>query len=45
MTVNISKISQNGSGLDVEWNDGAKSNFNLLYRRETCEVAHKNQVH
>ena len=24
MTVNISKISQNGSGLDVEWNDGEK---------------------
>ena len=27
MTINISKICQNGSGLDVEWNDGEKSNL------------------
>jgi len=36
MTVNISKISQNGSGLDVEWNDGEKSNFNFLWLRDNC---------
>ena len=29
MTINISKISQNGSGLDVEWSDGEKSSFNF----------------
>ena len=36
MTINISKISQNGSGLDVEWNDGEKSNFNFLWLRDNC---------
>jgi len=36
MTVNISKISQNGSGLDVEWNDGEKSNFNFMWLRDNC---------
>ena len=25
MTLNISKVSQNGSGLDVEWSDGQSS--------------------
>ena len=36
MTVNISKISQNGSGLDIEWNDGEKSNFNFMWLRDNC---------
>jgi len=36
MTVNILKISQNGSGLDVEWNDGEKSNFNFMWLRDNC---------
>ena len=36
MTINISKISQNGSGLDVEWNDGEKSNFNFMWLRDNC---------
>jgi len=36
MTINISKISQNGSGLDVEWNDGVKSNFNFMWLRDNC---------
>ena len=39
MTVNILKISQNGSGLDVEWNDGEKSNFNFLWLRDNCPSA------
>ena len=39
MTVNISKISQNGSGLDVEWNDGEKSNFNFMWLRDNCPTA------
>jgi len=29
MTASILKVSQNGSGLDVEWNDGEKSSFNF----------------
>ena len=29
MTTAISKVSQNGSGLDVEWSDGEKSSFNF----------------
>jgi len=36
MTINISKISQNGSGLDVEWSDGEKSNFNFMWLRDNC---------
>jgi len=40
MTINISKVSQNGSGLDVEWNDGEKSNFNFMWLRDNCPTAH-----
>ena len=36
MTLTISKISPNGSGLDVEWNDGEKSNFNFMWLRDNC---------
>jgi len=39
MTINISKISQNGSGLDVEWNDGEKSDFNFMWLRDNCPTA------
>ena len=46
MTINISKISQNGSGLDIEWNDGEKSNFNFMWLRDNCPTAHdKNSRH
>ncbi len=40
MGVNISKISQNGSGLDIVWSDGEKSNFNFLWLRDNCPEAH-----
>ena len=40
MTINISKVFQNGSGLDVEWNDGEKSNFNFMWLRDNCPTAH-----
>jgi len=39
MTANISKISQNSSGLDVEWNDGEKSNFNFMWLRDNCPTS------
>ena len=39
MTINISKISQNSSGLDVEWNDGEKSNFNFMWLRDNCPTS------
>ena len=39
MTINISKISQNGSGLDIEWSDGEKSNFNFMWLRDNCPTA------
>ena len=39
MTLNISKVSKNGSGLDVEWSDGKKSNFNFLWLRDNCPTA------
>jgi gamma-butyrobetaine dioxygenase len=40
MKLNISKISVNGSSLDVLWNDGEKSNFNYLWLRDNCPTAH-----
>jgi len=39
MKLNISKVSQNGSGLDVEWSDGEKSNFNFMWLRDNCPTA------
>jgi len=39
MTINISNIYQNGSGLDVEWNDGEKSNFNFMWLRDNCPTS------
>ena len=40
MGITISKISQNGSGLDIIWSDGEKSNFNFLWLRDNCPTAH-----
>jgi len=40
MKVNISKVTSNGSSLDVLWNDGEKSNFNYLWLRDNCPTAH-----
>ena len=31
MTIEISKVSKNGSGLNIEWSDGKKSNFNFFH--------------
>ena len=40
MKVNISKVSANGSSLDIFWTDGEKSNFNYLWLRDNCPTAH-----
>jgi gamma-butyrobetaine dioxygenase len=40
MKINISKVSANGSSLDILWNDGEKSNFNYLWLRDNCPTAH-----
>ena len=40
MEVNISKVSANGSSLDILWTDGEKSNFNYLWLRDNCPTAH-----
>ena len=40
MKLNISKVTANGSSLDVLWNDGEKSNFNYLWLRDNCPTAH-----
>jgi gamma-butyrobetaine dioxygenase len=40
MTVEIFKVSKNGSALIVEWNDGEKSNFNFMWLRDNCPTAH-----
>jgi len=40
MTTKISKVSKNGSALDVEWSDGEKSNFNFMWLRDNCPSAH-----
>jgi len=40
MKLIISKVTANGSSLDVLWNDGEKSNFNYLWLRDNCPTAH-----
>ena len=40
MITRISKVSVNGSSLDILWNDGEKSNFNYLWLRDNCPTAH-----
>ena len=40
MAVEITKVSKNGSALNVEWSDGEKSNFNFLWLRDNCPTAH-----
>ncbi len=40
MTVRISKVTKNGSSLNVEWKDGEKSNFNFMWLRDNCPTAH-----
>jgi gamma-butyrobetaine dioxygenase len=36
MTVKISKVLKNGTALNIEWNDGKKSNFNFMWLRDNC---------
>ena len=40
MEINISKVSVNGSSIDIFWTDGEKSNFNYLWLRDNCPTAH-----
>ena len=40
MTIGISKVTKNGSSLNVEWQDGEKSNFNFMWLRDNCPTAH-----
>ncbi len=40
MKLNISKVTANGSSLDVLWNDGEKSSFNYMWLRDNCPTAH-----
>jgi len=40
MSTEISKVSKNGSVLNIEWSDGEKSNFNFLWLRDNCPTAH-----
>jgi len=40
MAIEISKVSKNASGLNIEWSDGEKSNFNFLWLRDNCPTAH-----
>ena len=36
MSAKIFKVTTNGSALNVEWNDGEKSNFNFMWLRDNC---------
>ena len=40
MKLNISKVTANGSSLDVLWNDGEKSSYNYMWLRDNCPTAH-----
>ena len=39
MSTAISKVSLNGSSLNVKWSDGEISNFNFLWLRDNCPTA------
>ena len=32
----IKNVSKNGTSLEVEWNDGVKSQFNYMWLRDNC---------
>ena len=36
MNIAISKVSLNGSSLNVKWSDGEISNFNFMWLRDNC---------
>ena len=36
----IKNVSKNGTSLEVEWNDGVKSQFNYMWLRDNCPTAH-----
>ena len=38
MSVKLSKVAKNGSGLNIEWSDGKKSNFNFMWLRDNCPL-------
>ena len=40
MSIEISKVSKNGSVLNIEWSDGEKCNFNFMWLRDNCPTAH-----
>ena len=40
MAIGILKVKKNGSSLNVEWQDGEKSNFNFMWLRDNCPTAH-----
>ena len=40
MAIAISKVSNNGSSLNVEWSDGEISSFNYMWLRDNCPTAH-----
>ena len=40
MAITISKVSKNGSSLNVEWSDGEISSFNYMWLRDNCPTAH-----
>ena len=35
-TIKINNIKNTQSSLEIEWNDGEKSNFNYLWLRDNC---------
>jgi len=39
MNTSISKVSLNGSSLNVKWSDGEVSNFNFMWLRDNCPTA------
>ena len=36
----IKNVTKNGTSLEVEWNDGIKSQFNYMWLRDNCPTAH-----
>tara|TARA_B100001123_G_scaffold437108_1_gene568672 strand:+ start:25 stop:1167 length:1143 start_codon:yes stop_codon:yes gene_type:complete len=36
----IKSLKKNSTNLEIEWNDGEKSNFNFMWLRDNCPTAH-----
>ena len=39
-SISIKNVTKNNNSIEIEWNDGEKSNFNYMWLRDNCPTAH-----